>query len=384
MRLFSIALVTGLIVSVGTAFAGSVDEVRPAKSKGIVDIENVAGVIDVIGWDRPQVHVKGTLGPRVQRLDFENRDGHTLIRVVLPRVRMGGNGMWARLTIHVPWDSRLDIHAVSADVTVSGVYGAMELEAVSGNIEVSSAMAGPPEEPETDSQERNEPDKEPLIPLVPSEVDAHTVSGGVRIAIDAGEIRAETVSGRISVEGNADEVRAETVSGRISVEGNARGIEAETVSGRVTVEGVSGKIEIETVSGEVEATGWWKDYRSESISGDVELRMRPTHASVPVRNGTTRVDTHSGEIQFEGCVMPDGRLDMSAHSGDIDVIFQGDVNADLSVKTHSGDITTRGKLFEGQNTTIHNVGRALMCTIGAGDAEIHVQTHSGDIVLDQR
>jgi DUF4097 and DUF4098 domain-containing protein YvlB len=242
----------------------------------------------------------------------------------------------------------------------------MELEAVSGNIEVSSAMAGPPQVPETTPQEGAEQDKEPLIPSVPSKIDAHTVSGSVVIAMDAGEIRAETVSGRISVEGNADE------------------IEADTVSGRVTVHGIAKEIEIETVSGDIDVAGWWKDYRSESISGDVELRMQPENTPLSGRNGTTQVTTLSGDIQFKGCVMPNGRLDLSAHSGDVELVFQGNVNAELSVKTHSGDITSRGRLFKGQDTAIHDVGRALVCTLGAGDGEIRIQTHSGDIVLDQR
>ncbi len=365
MRPSSIALTTCLMIFVGAAFAGPVDETRPAKPKGVIDIENVSGSVDVIGWDRPEVHVEGTLGARVKRLDFENRNGHTLIRVVLPNVRFGGSGMWARLTIHVPWTSRLDIDVVSADVTVSGVHGAMELEAVSGAIKVSPAIPEPPKEPEANGQEGNEPDEEPIIPPVPSEVDAHTVSGSIDLTIDADEIQAETVSGRISIEGNAGE------------------IDAQTVSGRITVEGVAEKIEAETVSGDIAATGWWKGYRSESISGDVELRMRPEKALLSARGGTTRIAAHSGDIRFRGCVMPNGRLDASAHSGDIELMFLGSLDAKLDVGTHSGLIMPRGSFLDVEGLSILDAGKTLRCAIGTGDGEIRIQTFSGDILLDK-
>jgi len=39
----------------------SVEEHRPAEPQGQVEITNVSGRIEVVGWDKPEVEVTGTL-----------------------------------------------------------------------------------------------------------------------------------------------------------------------------------------------------------------------------------------------------------------------------------------------------------------------------------
>ena len=53
------------------AFAGSdsIDRKVAADATGEVVISNVAGTIDVRGWDRNEVKVTGTLGRGVERVD---------------------------------------------------------------------------------------------------------------------------------------------------------------------------------------------------------------------------------------------------------------------------------------------------------------------------
>ena len=50
----------------------------------MVDISNVAGAIEVTGWDRNEVSVHGELGAGVERVDVSSQPGHTTIKVVLP------------------------------------------------------------------------------------------------------------------------------------------------------------------------------------------------------------------------------------------------------------------------------------------------------------
>src|SRR6202789_1056018 len=65
--------------------ATSVDEHRPANPQGAVEIDNVAGSIDVQGWDKSEVAVTGTIGKDVERVDVTSDGNRTSIRVLLPK-----------------------------------------------------------------------------------------------------------------------------------------------------------------------------------------------------------------------------------------------------------------------------------------------------------
>src|ERR1700727_2166858 len=115
--------------------ATSVDEHRAANPQGAVEIDNVAGVIDVQGWDKSEVAVTGTIGKDVERVDVTGDSNRTSIRVVLPKgVHWGMRDGDARLVIHVPTNSSVSASLVSSDLKVSAVHGALELRTVSGNI----------------------------------------------------------------------------------------------------------------------------------------------------------------------------------------------------------------------------------------------------------
>src|ERR1700689_2648648 len=115
--------------------ATSVDEHRPANPQGAVEIDNVAGLIDVQGWDKSEVAVTGTIGKDVERVDVTSDSNRTSIRVVLPKgLHWSMRDGEAHLVIHVPTNSSLSASLVSSDLKVSAVRGALELRTVSGNI----------------------------------------------------------------------------------------------------------------------------------------------------------------------------------------------------------------------------------------------------------
>jgi hypothetical protein len=63
------------------ANARDIHEVADAHPRGEVEISNIAGRIEVLGWDEERVEVTGTLGRGVERLEFRTQGRHTLIRV---------------------------------------------------------------------------------------------------------------------------------------------------------------------------------------------------------------------------------------------------------------------------------------------------------------
>jgi hypothetical protein len=117
-------------------FAGQ----SPADPTGTVEIINVAGSIEVSGWNQPQVDVSGTIGDKVERVDVTGTTGHTgggnhtTVRVVLPSGSSWMGDSSAHLKIKVPHGSSLEVSLVSADLSVSGVDGNQKLQTVSGDI----------------------------------------------------------------------------------------------------------------------------------------------------------------------------------------------------------------------------------------------------------
>ena len=73
--------------------ATSVDEHRAASPQGAVEIDNVAGMIDVQGWDKSEVAVTGTIGKDVERVEVTGEGNRTSIRVILPQGQLHQMGI---------------------------------------------------------------------------------------------------------------------------------------------------------------------------------------------------------------------------------------------------------------------------------------------------
>ena len=220
-----------------------------AQARGVVDVSNVAGSIEVRGWDRPEVSVHGELGADVERVDVKSENGRTIIKVVLPE--HGGHHGEAELNIQIPKDSELDVSVVSAGITVSGVLGVQRLNAVSGD--VTSELAG-------------------------SDLDLKTVSGDIRLKGHGqpARLHVSTVSGDVHVEHGAGDFESSTVSGTLVVSlDSARSIRSRSTSGDLRFEARltrGATVDVTSVSGAVNlripADGGFA-YEVSSFSGDL-------------------------------------------------------------------------------------------------------------------
>ena len=95
--------------------------------------------MDVRGWDRNEVQVTGHLGDDVERVDVESSGGRTVIKVVLPRGSSHDGDADAR-SAGAARAARVEVCAVSADVSSRGVLGTQRLKSVSG--EITADIAG--------------------------------------------------------------------------------------------------------------------------------------------------------------------------------------------------------------------------------------------------
>ncbi len=261
---------------------------KAADLEGAVEIENVAGRVDVTGWDRAEVEVTGTIGERVERVDVNSSPGHTTVRVVLPQDSWGrGGDSDADLVVHIPRKSFLTATVVSADLSTHELQGEQQLRAVSGNIDGDIAH----------------------------EAKINTVSGSVKLAAGTGPLEVNSVSGTITVKGATGELRVGTVSGRADLElGAFTRAHLGTVSGAVSVSGslASGaELEANSVSGRLEFTLKGSgDYDIQSFSGPIDNCFGPKaersgygpglHLTFRQGDGSARVRlrTQSGSIQL--------------------------------------------------------------------------------------
>lgn len=266
-----------------------VDVKKAAAPDGRVSIENMAGSTRVIGWNREEVAVTGTLGRGAEGLDVSGGPGRTKIEV---DVQGNPHSVRSDLEIHVPAGSHVEIDTFSADVTVSEVTGTVQVESVSGRLSISGGL---------------------------KEASAQSVNGSIEITGPSLRTHAESVNGPVTVRGASGEVEASTVNGTLEVTGGSfEHCRMESVSGGVRFEGdLAGNAELNV----------------ETVSGPVDLLLPAKVAA------EFSVSTFSGDVRNEFGAEPERK---SRHASEKELTFStGSGSARVSVQTLSGAITLR-------------------------------------------
>lgn len=185
-------------------------------------------------------------------------------------------------------------------------------------------------------------------------------------------VEVEGVSANIVIRDVQGRVHAEAVSGGIDISGRPVAVDATTVSGSVVVEGAEKSIRANSVSGSVEVSADGGELYLESVSGRIRIR-----------GGTLdRVEAGSvsGNVEFEGRLGRNVRMDLNSHSGSVDVRLLGEVSARLSLETFSGSIESE---FGGEadRESRFTPKKSLEYTVGSGEGRVNINTFSGSIRL---
>lgn len=233
-----------------------INETLSVSPNGTVEVINIAGSIEIEGWDRAEVELTGTLADSIERVEFEVDGDETRIEVKYPKNSRKSSS--ANLKVMVPSGSNVAVEAVSAGVIVARVVGGLDLESVSGDVKVFGT---------------------------PSEIEAASVSGDVTVELAADKTELAAVSGDILVHEVRGELEAESVSGDITVEsGLLSGGEFETVSGNILLEVAldRGGLEVESMSGSISLmlpNSTMADFEIETFSGSIENQMTGDRAN---------------------------------------------------------------------------------------------------------
>jgi DUF4097 and DUF4098 domain-containing protein YvlB len=232
------------------------DEKRAAAADGTVEIDNQSGSIHVIGWNRNEVTVTGTLGHGAEGLDISGGGRRTSISVD----SRNPHGTRSDLEIHVPAGSRVEIASFGAEIRVNDVNGNVNAETVNGSIVITGGS---------------------------KEVEASSVNGSVEVSGPSKRVHAESVNGAVTVRGASGEIEASTVNGQLSVIGASFDrASLETVSGGLRFEGdlaPKATLEASTVSGYVEfvlPAVVKADFSITSFSGEIENEFGPAPRKV--------------------------------------------------------------------------------------------------------
>lgn len=287
-----VAVMVAAALLAQSAGAEDIEKSAQADPRGEVSITNVAGEVQVTGWDRNEVHVSADLSDGVQRLEFKTSGARTIIEVVLPRGRTYHGS--SDLVVQVPRNSSLVTNTVSADQTIKDVRGMQRLQAVSGMIQ---------------TEVWNE------------DLELKNVSGEVTVRGHNGKgvLRVTTVSGDIRLQDIGPEMDLNTVTGdmqvRVSELSKARikttngDLELRTGSltrdARIDAEGINGDLrfrfrgaldaefDIETFNGEIDNCFGPKPHRTREYGPGNALRFKEGNGDGRIRikalNGTVEI-----------------------------------------------------------------------------------------------
>jgi DUF4097 and DUF4098 domain-containing protein YvlB len=266
--------------------------------RGVVEISNVAGRIEVSGWDNPEVEVHGTIGAGVEKVDVTTDHGRTNIKVRVPNSSF--RSAEADLRIRVPRDSELDISGVSSEVITTDVEGQLQVKTVSGSVR--SDVYGRGAEIKTVSGDVVLRGRGKEISNA-SEIHISTISGNIRVDRAGGDLEATTVSGDMTLRLEPSRnVRIRSTSGDLGFEGKlAKGasLDAESVSGDLTVRAVpegSLDYQVSTFSGDIRnCMGVDSERVSKYGPGH---RLNGTRGNGGADEARVRLKTMSGDVEL--------------------------------------------------------------------------------------
>jgi DUF4097 and DUF4098 domain-containing protein YvlB len=321
-------LVVALSVST-VAWAGTeVDKTCDAATDAHVRVKSIAGSVRIEAWENSQVHVTGTLGPDVERLEFACSGKVVTVEVIVPKSH--SRHIDSDLVVSVPKDSSLDAETVSADLRVSDVKGAINASTVSGDLDIERGM---------------------------------------------GTVQAESVSGDVTLSADSPSVDVKTISGDASVAGNIGAIRGKSVSGDLTVSGVVERVNVESISGTVSADKVLQQVEASSVSGDIRVSGD--------RLSAADLATTSGDADFTGDLAETGKLKVSTKSGEVTVRVPESIAARFDVSTLSGGIKNA---FGPAPERVSAMGPGLKLRFGSPDAaaEVEIESLSGGIAIERK
>lgn len=268
--------------------AGGYRELHTVDPQGYVEITELAGSIEVNGWDRPEIEVTGPEAS-AERVRVTVSGNHTSIRVQ-PFSLSGENTEASRLAIHVPLQSSLSVSLVSANLKVEGVQGDVNLRTINGNLsgEVGGNLRANTATGSVDMAARGA-----------KSIEVKTINGNIRLTAGSGEVDVQTVSGDAKIDmATLSNGRFRSISGdmstTLSLAPDAQ-LDSESVSGKLRFDfpaQPNGDFEIQTIDGAIENCFGPKATKGQyGVGSRLEFKTGDGRAHVQIK-------TKSGDVKL--------------------------------------------------------------------------------------
>ncbi len=205
------------------------------------------------------------------------------------------------------------------------------------------------------------------------------VSVAFNVAAPEGtRIIVKSISGNVSVRDIMGGLTLETISGAVHIVNAGRMVNGRSISGDIelTDTKVEGALEAGTISGTVRLRKLTaRSLALNSVSGNVEMEEVTAE-----RIGAQVI---SGNITFAGDLEPNGRYELTSHSGNIRMAIPAGAGFQVEASSFSGSINSDIPItMSGGQTGRRN--RALRGTAGNGGAVLDLTTFSGTILITKR
>ena len=188
-------------------------------------------------------------------------------------------------------------------------------------------------------------------------------------------------------------VWAKSGSADMDVSGVTGGLDLNIVGGSVTVQGTPRELNIESMDGDVRVQAGASWLRVKTATGNVDVRGGSDDAGISTVSGTVRVsngryergklETVTGDVIYEGEVGNKGSVDITTHSGAIELRLPPKPSLELDAVTVTGTIengVTSSRPIPGREGR----GMELGFSSGNGDTRIFVRSFKGNVALKPR
>ena len=186
---------------------------------------------------------------------------------------------------------------------------------------------------------------------------------------------------------------AKSGSANIAVSGVTGGLDLNIVGGSVTVSSTPRELNIESMDGNVRVLAGASWLRVKTATGDIYVQGGSEDAGLSTVSGLVHVaggryeraklETVTGDIVYAGDIGYKGSVDLTTHSGRIDLNLPPKPNLELDAATVTGTIEN-GVTSSRPRAGREGRGMELGFSSGTGDTRLIVRSFKGNIALKPR
>ena len=189
-----------------------IDETIPARAEGLVTMDTSMGSVNIVGWDREEIRVSGTIGKHLVDFEVTATESGTLLKTILPdRDNLANLDLDCTLEVRIPESSSIRAASLGADVTVRNVRGPKECDSFTGNTTV-EGRSGP--------------------------IHANTIGGDIVITGPVDRVTFRSGTGTVRISGVEAEIMGTTMNGEIHItDSQLADVDISTLTGDIFIDG---------------------------------------------------------------------------------------------------------------------------------------------------